>query len=290
MDWVAALQGVITTDTLNVTIPGSIAVTGPLTDVQLRATAVPTSAAGNTSSTGIIDANAEAVAITVPPGAGGVGIQITGTWSGQIDFQGRIAAGAWVAVNTSNGVNSINATAFNGLFVTAAAGYIEIRAVSTSWVSGSATVTMNGSVGTGPVLLSAPLPQGTNLLGSISNAYGLETTQLAQMSRADTFKTRVDTFTTTANGTTVDVSASPMSAFTVQVKATGSVTSWDVRVEGSLNNSEFTTILSHTNVTGDGVVLWTGALEAPTMYFRSRAAGLVLGAGTNIVVTILGQN
>lgn len=142
-------------------------------------------------------------------------------------------------------------------------------------------VTRNIPSGTQPIsAASLPLPTGA----------AIETTQAAQLSRADTFKTRSDTFTTTANGTTVDVSTSPLSAFAVSVKQTGTVTSWDVRLEGSLNNSEFTSILTHTNVTGDGVVLWTGTLEAPTLYFRSRCAGIVLGAGTNVVVTILGQN
>lgn len=138
-----------------------------------------------------------------------------------------------------------------------------------------------------PVSGTVTANAGTNLNTS---ALALETTQTAQMSRADTFKTRADTFTATGNGVTVDASAAPVSAFGIQVQATGAVTSWDVRLEGSLNNSTFTTILTHTNVTGDGVVLWSGSLEAPTLYFRARAAGLVLGGGTNIVVTILGQN
>jgi hypothetical protein len=128
---------------------------------------------------------------------------------------------------------------------------------------------------------------GTNLNTS---ALSLEATQLLLMARADTFKTRSDTFTSTTSGTTVDVSASPMSMFGIQVTMTGSVTSWDVRLEASLNNVAFTTILTHTNVTGDGVVLWTGNLLAPALYFRARCAGLVLGAGTNVVAVILGKN
>lgn len=100
---------------------------------------------------------------------------------------------------------------------------------------------------------------------------------------------RSDTYTATGNGTTIDVSTRPVQSFAISVKATGAVTSWDVRLEGSLNNVEFTTILTHTNVTpGDGVVLSSGSSLSPSLYIRSRAAGLVLGAGTNVVVTILG--
>lgn len=274
--------------------------------------AIPTTIAGNTTATGIIDANSEFVSIAVPSGGGSIGIQITGTWSGQIDFQATIDGTNWVAVNTSDGSSTINATAFNGIFVTAGGGFATVRAISTSWASGSATITMGGSVGTGPVLLSAPLPQGANLLGKVgidqttpgttnavqanagtnlnTSALALETTQAAQLSRADTFKTRSDTFTAAANGVTVDASASPVSVFGIQVKMTGTVTSWDMRLEGSLNNSEFTTILTHTNATGDGVTLWIGSLKAPALYFRSRCAAIALNGGTNVVVTILGKN
>ena len=162
-----------------------------------------------------------------------------------------------------------------------------------------ALVAGTANIGDVDVLTLPALSTGTNSIGQVTanagtnlntSALSLEATQAALLSRADTFKTRADTFTATGNGTTVDASASPMSAFAVQVQATGVVTSWDVRLEGSLNNTTFTTILTHTNVTGDGVTLWTGTLEAPALYFRSRAAGLVLGGGTNIVVTILGQN
>jgi hypothetical protein len=150
-------------------------------------------------------------------------------------------------------------------------GFIDVK------VSPSGAIQIGGTIDT---ITTLPLPSGA----------ATEATQAAQMSRTDTFKTRSDTFTTTTNGTIIDCSASPMSAYAIQVTATGAVTSWDVRLEASLNGTTFTTILTHTNVTGDGITLWTGTLEAPALYFRSRTAGLVLGGGTNVVVVILGQN
>lgn len=103
------------------------------------------------------------------------------------------------------------------------------------------------------------------------------------------FSTRADTFITTASGVTVSSLTNPMSSFSVGVKATGAVTSWDVRLEGSNDNVNFTTLLTHTNVTpGDGLMIFSGTAVTPCLYFRSRCAGLVLGAGTNVVVTILG--
>lgn len=102
-------------------------------------------------------------------------------------------------------------------------------------------------------------------------------------------QSRSDTYTSTASGTTVDVSTNPTQYYAIQVKSTGSVASvWDMRLEGSLNNTDFSQILQHTNTTGDGVVLWT-TTPTPAMYFRSRCAGITLGLATNIIVTILGR-
>ena len=101
--------------------------------------------------------------------------------------------------------------------------------------------------------------------------------------------TRGDTYTATGNGTTVNLTANPLQTFGVQVKGTGAAaTTWDVRLEGSLDGTNFTQILQHTNTTGDGAIVFSGASYYPSLYFRSRCSGLVLGSATNIVVTILG--
>lgn len=103
------------------------------------------------------------------------------------------------------------------------------------------------------------------------------------------YRSRSDTYTATGNGTAVSVATSPLKSFSIYVLSTGSVASaWDVRLEGSLDNVNFTQILAHTDADGDGVLKYTGASMYPSFYFRSRCAGLTLGAATNIVVTILG--
>lgn len=106
---------------------------------------------------------------------------------------------------------------------------------------------------------------------------------------ADNYKTRSDTFTGTGNGTSVDVSTDPLESYAIQVKGTGAAAgAWDVRLEGSLNGVDFTQILAHTNVDGDGVTKFSGTADSPALYMRSRVSGLTLGAATNIIVTILG--
>lgn len=101
--------------------------------------------------------------------------------------------------------------------------------------------------------------------------------------------TRLDNYTGTGNGIIVDATAGPTKSYAIQVDSIGAVASvWDVRLEGSLDNVNFSQILQHTNTTGDGAVLWSGAVLSPSLYFRSRCAGLTLGFATSIDVTILG--
>lgn len=103
-----------------------------------------------------------------------------------------------------------------------------------------------------------------------------------------TFKKRTDTYTTTSVGSTVDVSTVLFSHFTVAVSTTGVVTSWVVNLEGSIDGVYFTPILVHTNLVGNGVSIFSGVLTAPCLYYRTNCTALVLGLGTNIVVTVVG--
>ncbi len=108
--------------------------------------------------------------------------------------------------------------------------------------------------------------------------------------------TRSDTFTTASvNGTVVDISAQGMSKFALQVKQTGTVTSWDVRLMGSLDGTNYIEILRHVKTTtgsetvaGDGAIAFTGANHYPLLYFRSRCEAITLGGGTNVIATIVG--
>lgn len=101
---------------------------------------------------------------------------------------------------------------------------------------------------------------------------------------------RADTFTGTGNGTTVDVSAQGMSKFSMQVKMTGTVTSWTAILEGSLDGTNFSPLLTHTNADpGDGLMMSSGPAAFPCLHFRTRCSALTLGAGTNIIVTIIAK-
>lgn len=103
------------------------------------------------------------------------------------------------------------------------------------------------------------------------------------------FRNRTDTFTGTVTGETIALVSSPLKSFSIQVKGTGAAaTSWDVRLEGSIDGQNFSQILQHTTTTGDGAVLYSGATLSPSLFIRTRVSGLVLGLATNIIVSILG--
>jgi hypothetical protein len=101
---------------------------------------------------------------------------------------------------------------------------------------------------------------------------------------------RSDTFTASGNGTTVDVSSQGMTKFGLQVVKTGTVSAWNVVLEGSLNGTHFSTILTHTEtLPGDTLVIWTGAGTFPALYYRARCVSITLSGGTNVVATIIGK-
>lgn len=110
---------------------------------------------------------------------------------------------------------------------------------------------------------------------------------------APPFGTRSDTYAATGNGVTVNVSAAPLKQFAVSVKGTGgAATAWDVRLEGSLDGTNWTQIIQHTNtLDSDGSTKpQLAGIATPLLFFRSRCAGLTLGvSATDVVVTILGM-
>src|SRR5712692_3476309 len=176
-----------------------------------------------------------------------------GTVSAKLRGISKILFNVWDSVNSWLKVSIQNAT----LAVTQSG----VWSVGRTWTLGSA----GDSVTT--------VPSGTQTVS------GTVTANQGTLAAAST---RNDTYTGPASGVSVNV-ASGVKSFAIQVKSTGAVaTSWDLRLEGSLDGVNWSTILQHTNVTGDGAVVWSGSALAPSLFYRSRAAGLVLGAATNI--------
>jgi len=96
-----------------------------------------------------------------------------------------------------------------------------------------------------------------------------------------------ETFTTTTSGTT-NTPLRAVKYWSVSVKGTGAgATAWDVRLEGTLDGTNWTQILAHTNADLDGT-LKPLTTPFPATSFRLRCAGLTLGGATNIIARCVG--
>lgn len=97
-----------------------------------------------------------------------------------------------------------------------------------------------------------------------------------------------DAYTAAGNGTTAS-GFTFTTWYAIQVVGTGAAaTSWDVKLEASIDGVNFTTVITHTQVDLDGTVKWSGANHFPAPFFRSRCAAVVLGGATDITVYVYG--
>ena len=96
------------------------------------------------------------------------------------------------------------------------------------------------------------------------------------------------TFTATATGAAQDLTANPKKDWSLQCTTVGgTVTTWTVNLQVSLDGVNYTTILAHTNSTGTGVVTCTTS-AVPALYYRVDAT-LALGTGTGLLVNVAGM-
>jgi hypothetical protein len=80
----------------------------------------------------------------------------------------------------------------------------------------------------------------------------------------------------TAADTSIAVTVHGSSKFGFQVWASDTTaTAWSIVLEGSLNNEDWTTLITHANTDGDGKVLWT--VDKPCVYMRAKLVSVTLG-------------
>lgn len=75
--------------------------------------------------------------------------------------------------------------------------------------------------------------------------------------------------------------------YAIQVKGVGAAaTTWSVTLEGSLDNVNWTTILTHANADVDGTTKWDGGGK-PCMFVRANVGTLTLAPATALAVTVV---
>lgn len=102
-------------------------------------------------------------------GLGAVSIQITGTWTATLQFEGSLDGGTFVALSavpTDSGT-TVTSTTSNGVWRASAGGLAHVRVRMSAYTSGTATVTMQGAVASTPIVA---LPAGTNNIGDVDVA------------------------------------------------------------------------------------------------------------------------
>lgn len=226
----------------------------------------------------------DATLTLVGDGLGSVEWEVdTGNLVGTVVFEASLDDSNWFAINAVriDGTIIANTATFADRGTLSPTGYSRYRLRVSAYTSGTSNARMEGALSADTVRLGQALPSGGNILGYV---YTFPVAGQPLQGSA-----RSDTFTATGNGTTIDASTFSCKHFGLQVVGTGAAaTTWDVRLEGSMDNVNFTQIVAHTQVTGDGVMVWSGANHFPSLYFRSRCAGLVLGGATNIIAYIYG--
>jgi len=100
--------------------------------------------ATTSSTTGTIAALDGAVTLTSLSGLGVVGVQITGTWTATLTFQGSVDGTNYVTLTGQDSAYAgpVTATTANGVFLLYSAGYASVRVIATAYTSGTATVTL----------------------------------------------------------------------------------------------------------------------------------------------------
>ena len=122
--------------------------------------------------TGTATAGSTVVA-TALNAAGTLGIQVQGTYTGQITVQGTIDNVNWVTIaavtNITTGVTTAAIPAGGtGVFQTSVSGMQFVRATATSAITGTAVVNLRITLGSDIIAIDSPLPSGSNTLGSVS--------------------------------------------------------------------------------------------------------------------------
>lgn len=130
-----------------------------------------TGAALDTTASGTITAISQNVALALN-GKSGATIQITGTWVGTLQFEGTVDGTNWAPINgiyagTSTPLTTITV---NGLVRLTPSGLAQFRITSTAWTSGTATISLRASAGTGGTFLNQSLTAGTNTIGYVVSA------------------------------------------------------------------------------------------------------------------------
>ncbi len=112
---------------------------------------------------------------------------------------------------------------------------------------------------------------------------------------SDVFFVSLSSLTSTGSAGAVVSTATalshPLTKFSISVKGnTVTASSWDVRLEGSLDGAGWTTLVYHSAADGDGTVKGsTITATTPVTWLRARVNALSLGSANGIQIKAIGS-
>lgn len=123
-----------------------------------------------------------AVTVSALQGVSGVAVQITGTWTGTVTFEGSVDGTNFFTISMfvytgSTGVPVTTATA-NGQWQGDIAGCTSFRVRCSVTGTGTIVVSIRATDGTGFVGLETPIPAGTNIIGALSANQSVNVAQI----------------------------------------------------------------------------------------------------------------
>ncbi len=154
------------------------------------------------TSSGIITANGQTLNPTMMNGVSTIGFQITGTWTGQLEFEATVDGTNFVAIRARDEANDdgSNSTTSNGVFAVPVGGMQAFRVRSSSWTSGTASIFFRSSIAAQTVQISSPLPTGTNSIGAVTvSGVATESEQQTQTTHLSALETSTDVIESNTN-------------------------------------------------------------------------------------------
>lgn len=131
-----------------------------------------------------------------------------------------------------------------------------------------------------------------NLARAIFLLVALEAPCLADSGIASFQNSKTVTSASAVVLSTINTTGTPMKYYSVQVKgSTGTPTSWDVRLEGSLDGLNWSPIMAHQTSDGDGTVkISSSPIIFPASWIRARLNQLTFGSSaSSLKVIVLGS-
>lgn len=123
--------------------------------------------------------------------------------------------------------------------------------------------------------------------GTVTASGAATQTTLAALLAQQGEALQADTFTGTGGGLSLSLVGYAAKYYTLSVFPTGAVTSWDVRMEVSIDGLAWVEVAAHTNAAPGASIPVFSSTPKLARVARARCAAVVLGGGTNIITSIV---